>query len=240
VEEKDYKNLKYTQLLMKHHLTLLFLLFSLTAFGQIKLDGEFMETEFNEKLYITFTNDSLFGYYDGFDYGVGIFVIEDNILTLNFNYVDTTKNSFVTKETTCLKASDSVTIHFLILNGEEPIPYAHIAFFQNSKILKAAMTNIDGIVSLNALKQNQEIEIYVGYVGYKTFRYIFKPEKCMDFILNLTTTKYYTFPNGTKLKYRIKKYDGKKLVLREEKFSAPNIELKKTETNKRYNGNKID
>ncbi len=225
---------------MKRLLTSFFLLFSLTAFGQIKLDGEFIENELNEKLCITFANDSLFGYYDDFDYGVGIFDIDDNILTLNFNHVDTAKNSFITKEISCINTSDSVTIHFLVLNGIEPIPYASVSFFQDSKKIKGSRTDIEGVASLNAFKQNQEIEIYIGYVGYKTFRYIFKPEKCMDFIINLANTYYYSFPNGTKLKYRIKKYDGKKLILREETFSAPNIELRKTENKIKYNGNKID
>lgn len=225
---------------MKRLLTVLFLLFSLTAFGQIKLDGEFIETELNEKLCITFKNDSLFEYYNGFDYGVGLFEINDHILTLNFNYVDTTKNTFDAKETTCLNASDSVTIHFLVMNGEEPIPYTSIAFFQNSKDINKAKADFDGTVSLKAFKQNNNIEICISYPGYKTFRHIFKPEKCMDFIINLANSYHYSFPNGTKLKYRIKKYDGKKLVLREDKFSAPNIELKKAKNKIKYNGNKID
>jgi hypothetical protein len=220
-----------------------FLLFSMTAFGQIKLDGEFSNRDNYNDLRISFKEDSIFDYFSGNLYpviGSGIYKVDDGILTLIFLDIDTPKNSFHIEDTICINTSDSVTINFLVMDYKEPIPYAVVSFFQNSKIINSSIANIDGVVSLNAFKKNQDIEIRAQYLGYKTFSYFIKPEKCMNFIINLIHSPFYTMHKGSRLKYRIKKYDGKKLVLREETFSAPNIELRKTETNKKNSGNKID
>jgi len=214
---------------MNRHLTLILLLFSMTAFGQIKLDGEFS----NDDYHISFLNDSSFKYeYSQYEYserGNGTFEVSDDTFLL-LNFIDSLKNSFTINDTSC-NSSDSVTLFIQILDitTHDPIQFAFVIIYQPSKYSKGAQADINGKTSIILERQSQEFSFKASYVGFKIFSYSIKPENCMDIVIYLTPTSY-NIPKGKKLKYRIKKYDGKKLVLREETFSAPNIELRKTET----------
>jgi len=214
---------------MKHVFTIFFLHLFAISFAQIKLQGAYCTYKNLVSRCVVFKNDSLFDYYyrdclDDLEIH-GTYKINKKKLVLTFGV--TGQSSFAVKDTIC-KLSENSELNFLVkdLNTKEFVPYITVAV--NGKPL--GLTNLSGNLVLRVPRSNEEFEVALSYVGYQTFTFKLKPDRCKNILVSLAGSSDFGFANWTQEEYKIKRRGINRKILKECKYK---IRLTKMKTNRK-------
>ena len=197
---------------------LLFLLFPLTLFSQLKLDGKYCDNK--NGFCLSFINDSIF---EIFSYycsdmsccsGSGNYKINNNTLKLSIiNYDDSIFKSYQLNNINC-NSQDSIILNFYLTDKEskESIPFGVILMTNTNGDTLYTLTNIDGIGTIKTLKSNKEFLIKTSYVGYKSVNFKIRLDNCFNIKIDLFETCMGTYNKG-ELSYKIIRLKPNKLII---------------------------